>query len=129
MKRRTTGGQHGHGRDHAHDAHATFEITPDGRVRGLWTDAVPLPPLGRCIVQRVSYVEFSLQRQCWCVREAQPASWLRRLLQALFGRPLGRTLHAAPSREQALRWEKRHFAPGGPGWQRLRERRRLSRMS
>jgi len=122
MKRRTIRRRNGHGRDHDHDAHATFEITPDGRVHGLWTDTVPLPPLGRCIVQRVSYVEFSTHRQCWYVREAQPLSWLRRLLQALLGRPLGRTLHTAPSREQALHWEARHFAPGGPGWKRMKHR-------
>ena len=107
----------------------TLEITPDGCVRGLWTDVLTLTELGRCIVQRVSYVEFNIRRQQWLVREAQPASWLRRLLQALVGRPLGRTLHEAPSREQALRWEARHFAPGGPGWQRLRACRHLSRMS
>ena len=109
--------------------HATLEVTPDGRIRGLWNDTLALPELGRCIVQRVSYVEFSMHRQCWCVREARPASWLRRLLQALFGRPLGRTLHAAPSREQALHWEARHFAPGRPGWKRLNGKKRSSRKS
>ncbi len=115
MKRRRT--------KHRHDPEATFEITPDGRVRGLRTDALALPQLGHCTVQRVSYVEFSVGRQCWFVREAQPAGRLRRLLQALFGCQLGRTLHAAPSREQALEWEARHFAPGGPGWNHLRARR------
>lgn len=114
---------------HRHDPETTFEITPDGRVRGLWSDALTLPQLGHCLVQRVSYVEFSLHRQCWCVREAQPVSWLKRMLQTLFGCQLGRTLHAAPSREQALHWEARHFAPGGPGWKRLRERRRPSWIS
>jgi hypothetical protein len=104
----------------------TLEITPDGRIRGLWNDTLALPELGRCIVQRVSYVEFSMHRQCWCVREARPANWLRRLLQALFGRPLGRTLHAAPSREQALHWETRHYAPGGPGWKRTHGRKHRS---
>jgi hypothetical protein len=104
----------------------TLEITPDGRIRGLWNDALALPELGRCIVQRVSYVEFSMHRQCWCVCEARPASWLRRVLQRLFGRPLGRTLHAAPSREQALHWEARHFAPGGPGWKRTHGRKHRS---
>jgi hypothetical protein len=107
----------------------TVEVTPDGRIRGLWNDTLALPELGRCIVQRVSYVEFRMHRQCWCVREARPASWLRRLLQALFGRPLGRTLHQAPSREQALRWETRHFAPGRPGWKRLNGKKRSSRKS
>jgi hypothetical protein len=110
--------------DRHHRPETTLEVTPDGRVRGLWNDTLALPELGRCIVLRVSYVEFSMRRQCWCVREARPASWLRRLLQALFGRPLGRTLHAAPSREQALHWEARHFAPGGPGWKRMKNRRR-----
>lgn len=107
----------------------TLEVTPDGHVRGLWNDTLALPELGRCIVRRVSYVEFSMHRQCWCVREARPASWLRRVLQALFGRPLGRTLHQAPSREQALHWEARHFAPGRPGWKRLNGKKRSSRMS
>ncbi len=106
-----------------------LEITPDGCIRGLWNDALGLPQLGRCIVQRVSYVEFTMHRQCWCVREARPASWLRRLLQALLGRPLGRTLHAAPSREQALHWEARHFAPDGPGWKRMNGKKRSSRMA
>ena len=57
---------------HRHDPETTLEITPDGRIHGLWTDALALPQLGHCLVQRVSYVEFSLHRQCWCVREAQP---------------------------------------------------------
>ena len=112
-----------------HAPETTVEITPDGRICGLWNDALALPQLGRCIVQRVSYVEFSTHRQCWYVREAQPVSWLRRALQTLLGWPLGRTLHAAPSREHALCWEARHFAPGGPGWKRLRKRRRVSQMS
>ncbi len=121
MKRKMT--------EHRNDSEVALEITPDGRVRGLWTDALALPQLGHCTVQRVSYVEFSVRRQCWCVREAQPAGRLRGLLQALFGCQLGRTLHAAPSREQALHWEARHFAPGGPGWNHLRERRRVLWMS
>jgi hypothetical protein len=115
-------------RDKCHQRpETTLEITPDGRIRGLWNDTLALPELGRCIVQRVSYIEFSMHRQCWCVREARPANWLRRLLQALFGRPLGRTLHAAPSREQALRWETRHFAPEGPGCKRTHSRKHRSR--
>jgi hypothetical protein len=106
-----------------------LEITPDGCVRGLWNDALGLGQMGHCTVERVSYVEFSIRRQRWCVREAQPHGWFRRLLQRLFGCPSGHVLYEAPSREQSLHWEARHFAPGGPGWKRLRKRRRASRMS
>jgi hypothetical protein len=60
-----------------HRPETTLEVTPDGKVRGLWNDALALPQLGRCTVQRVSYVEFSMHRQCWCVREARPASSVR----------------------------------------------------
>lgn len=101
-----------------------LRISTDGHIRGLWSDDVQLGELGIIRVRRASHVEFDDRQQCWCVREAQPTSWLRRLLQALFGWPLGRTLHAASSREQALHWEKRHFAPGGPGWKQMKNNHR-----
>jgi hypothetical protein len=101
-----------------------LEITPDGRILGLWNDALNLAQLGHCVVRRASYVEFDARRQCWCVREARPSTRLARMLQRLLGRPLGCLLHAAPTREQALRWEAQYFSPGGPGWKRLNGRRR-----
>jgi hypothetical protein len=102
----------------------TLEVTPDGRIRGLWDDALHLPALGPCVVRRVSYVEFSITQQCWCVHAARSGSWLRRLLHWLIGWPHGDVLHRAPAREPAMRWEREHFAPGRPGWKRLHGRQR-----
>ena len=72
-----------------------LRITPDGSIRGLWTDDVQLRDLGALKVRRASHVEFDDRQQCWIVREAQPTSHLCRWLQWLFGRPMGRVLHRA----------------------------------
>ena len=93
-----------------------LRITPDGRIRGLWTDDVRLAELGTMHVRRASHVEFDDRQQCWFVREAQPVTHLRRWLQRLFGQPTGRVLHRAASRSLALAWEHEHFQPGGPEW-------------
>ena len=93
-----------------------LRITPDGCIRSLWTDDVHLAELGTMHVRRASHVEFDDRQQCWCVREAVPASHLRRLLQRLLGQPTGRVLHRASSRSKALAWEHEHFQPGGPEW-------------
>ncbi len=93
-----------------------LRITPDGRVRGLWTDAVEFAVLGRSHVRRASHVEFDERVQRWIVREAVPSIQWRRYVQLLTGRPLGRLLHESPSRRDALLWEERHFGPGGAGW-------------
>ncbi len=47
-----------------------LRITPDGRIRGLWTDAVDFIGIGRTAVRRASHVEFDAQSQQWTVREA-----------------------------------------------------------
>ena len=96
-----------------------LRITPDGRIRGLWTDDVRFAELGTMHVQRASHVEFDDRQQCWCVREAAPSGWLRQWLQRLFGLALGRVLHRATTRARALAWEHEHFQPGGPGWGQL----------
>ncbi len=93
-----------------------LRITPDGRVRGLWTDAVVFAALGRSHVRRASYVEFDESAQRWMVREAVPDDWWRRWLQSVTGRPWGRILHHSRSRRDALLWEQQHFGPGGAGW-------------
>lgn len=98
-----------------------LRITPDGRICGLWTDHIHFNALGSVRVHRVSHVEFHERYQCWYVREAVPASRLRRCLQWLMGRPLGRLLHTAATRVQALAWEHHHYQPGSPGWTRLRK--------
>lgn len=86
-----------------------IRIATDGTVRGLWTDDMDWQALGTVIVQRASYVEFSNQAQLWFVRRAQPRSWIRRGVQCVTGWPCGEVLYAAPAREDALVWERRHF--------------------
>ena len=92
-----------------------LRITRDGRVRGLWTDAVDFTGLGDTNVRRASHVEFDRRRQRWFVA-AVPRGWLRRWVQRLFGRPTGRVIYFALTRSAALEWEHRHFQPGGRGW-------------
>ncbi len=93
-----------------------LRIAPDGLVRGLWTDAVEFAALDHSHVRRASHVEFDERVQRWIVREAVPSIRWRRYVQLLTGRPLGRILHQAPSRRDALLWEERHFGPRGAGW-------------
>ena len=63
-----------------------LRITRDGRVRGLWTDALDFVALGKTDVRRASHVEFDRRRQCWCVREAKPPQRVWRWIQRLSGR-------------------------------------------
>ena len=93
-----------------------LRVTPDGRIRGLWTDVVDFPGLGKTDVRRASHVEFDRRKQQWYVREAIPCGWLRRWVQRVFERPMGRVIHFAPTRSAALEWERRYFEPGGRGW-------------
>ena len=62
-----------------------LRITPDGRIRGLWTDAVNFTGLGHTTVRRASHVEFDGRKQMWYVRKAVPSARLRRLVQKLIG--------------------------------------------
>ena len=48
----------------------TITVAPDGTVRCLWTEAVPLHELGRLAIQRASTVEFNCREQTWEVRLA-----------------------------------------------------------
>ena len=93
-----------------------LRITPDGRIRGLWDDAIPLADLGSVRVRRASHVEYDNRRQCWTVRPAggcRPrAGWIGRL----FGRLTAPAVHHAGTRADALNWEKVHFEPGGRYW-------------
>ncbi len=97
----------------------TLRIAPDGVVRGLWTDEIDWANLGRLSVRRASHVEFCKRRQRWYVRSARPRGWLRCVVQWVTGRPCGELLYTAPTREAALAWEARHYAPGGLGWESL----------
>ena len=93
-----------------------LRIAPDGTVRGLWTDEIDWPALGRSSVRRASHVEYSDRRQQWYVRAGRPRSWIRRVLQWALRRPCGEVVHRAKTREEALAWEQDHYQPGGPGW-------------
>ena len=97
-----------------------LRITSDGRVCGLWTDQIQFKAMGTVRVRRVSHVEFYEHYQCWGVREAIPASSIRRWLQWLLRCPMGRLLRTASARRQALAWEHEYYQPGGPGWRHLR---------
>ena len=91
-----------------------LRITPDGCIRGLWTDDIRLREIGVLKVRRASHVEFDDRQQCWLVREACTADLVRRWLQSLLRRPNGRVLYCAPTRAEALAWEHEHFQTGGP---------------
>ena len=93
-----------------------LRIAPDGVVRGLWTDDVDWPALGRVSVRRASHVEFDEAEQAWTVREYVPRCGLRRIAQRLLGRSMGKILFHAHRREEALAWERAWFGPGGRGW-------------
>ena len=90
-----------------------LRITTDGRLRGLWTDAVDFTGIGRTAVRRASHLEFDAQSQQWTVREAIPGVWWRWLLQVLIRHPCGRILHRSARRADALAWEAEHFGRGG----------------
>lgn len=96
-----------------------LRITKDGRICGLWTDAVSMQDIGNVHVRRASHVEFDDRQQCWCVREAHPTNGLNCWWNRLFALPAGRVLHQSMTRAEALAWEHEHFAPGGPGWHAL----------
>jgi hypothetical protein len=71
---------------------ATLTVHPDGRVTGLYTEAIDLHRLGCLHVERFTTIEFSDEHQQWCVNDTN-----------------GRTLHSHPSRQQCLSWEHEHF--------------------
>ncbi len=93
-----------------------LRIAPDGTVRGLWTDEIDWPSLGRSSVRRASHVEYCDRRQQWYVRAARPRSWVRRVLQRALGRRCGEVLFWAKTRPEALAWEQQHYEPGAAGW-------------
>ncbi len=90
-----------------------LRITADGRIRGLWTDAVDFAAIGHTRVRRASHVEFDERRQMWYVREAVPRGFMRRWLQIVLRRPIGRILAWAPTRQSALEQEAAIFGPCG----------------
>lgn len=73
----------------------TLNITADGLVRCLWTEALELAALGRLQVDRAAAIEFDNEAQVWCVFNGY-----------------GQCLFSHPSRDECLRWERQHFSDG-----------------
>lgn len=71
----------------------TLNITADGWVRCLWTEAIELAALGRLQVARAAAIEFDNEKQVWGVFNGY-----------------GQCLFSHPSRDECLRWEQQHFS-------------------
>jgi len=71
----------------------TFILTPDGIVRGLYTEAIDLAALGRLQIERASTLEFDNPAQVWRVFDRK-----------------GRGRFCSPSRQACLDWEAQHLA-------------------
>ena len=71
---------------------ATLMFTPDGMIRGLYSEAIDLACLGRLHVQRATSIEFDNTKQAWRVKDRK-----------------GPVLFSAPSRQECLDWERQHF--------------------
>ena len=69
-------------------------FTPDGTVRCLWTEAVPLHKLGRLEVHRASTIEFNNATQHWEVKDQ------KRKLRFF-----------SESRSACLDWEQQNLQP------------------
>ena len=70
----------------------TLHILPDGRVNGLYTEAIDLGSLGTLRIERASTIEFDNAAQLWRVFNRQ-----------------GRCINASPSRSDCLNWEEDFF--------------------
>ena len=70
----------------------TLLVTPDGTVRGLYTEALDLSTLGQLEVHRALAIEFDNRVQAWRVYDA-----------------VGDCLYCSPSREACLAWERKHL--------------------
>lgn len=82
----------------------SLEITAGGGVRMLHDDRVDLGEFGDVAVERASHVEFDNKSQKWYCQSAKTL----KILRADFA-----------TREEALRWEKQWYSPGGQGWQEI----------
>ena len=69
-------------------------FAPDGVVRCLHTDAIPLQSLGTLTVHRASIIEFNPTTQQWEVKTG-----------------VGEILFADPSRSRCLAWELENLDP------------------
>ena len=70
----------------------SINIGPDGTVRCLWTEAVPLHELGQLKIQRACSIEFDNPAQAWRVFDRN-----------------GKCLYCSPSRATCLAWERQYL--------------------
>ncbi|MBI3852727.1 MAG: hypothetical protein HY298_20935 [Verrucomicrobia bacterium] len=70
----------------------TLMVQPDGRVQGLYTEAIELAAIGRLRIERATSIEFDNELQTWCVFNGY-----------------GQCLHSHPSRQECLLWEEQYF--------------------
>jgi hypothetical protein len=66
-------------------------VLPDGTIKTLWTDALPLADLGPLAIERASSIEFWPIRQKWAVQIE------------------GSIVFESTSRAECLAWEHDHF--------------------
>ena len=74
---------------------AIINISPNGTIKCIWNEALPLPTLGEALggkleVKRASNVEFNAQTQQWEVRLADDPE---------------RVAFSHPSRAHCIEWE------------------------
>lgn len=74
-----------------------MSFSPDGTVRTLWTDALPLATLGPVKVERASQIEFNNSTRRWEVRFADTC--------AVDG--YGPVVYSSYSRHECVNWEVR----------------------
>lgn len=72
---------------------ATLTYGPDGKGRGLYTEAIDLLRLGVLHIERATTIEFDNKIQAWRVRDTS-----------------GTSIFAAASRQECLDWEQHHFS-------------------
>lgn len=75
------------------DTTITLRVHSDGRVDGLYTDAIDLRCLGPLDVRRATDIRFCHHSQQWVVRDAESLKWL----------------FSHPSREHCLQWERENL--------------------
>lgn len=67
-------------------------FSPDGRVHGLYTEAIDLNQIGRLHIRRATSIEYCNQKHLWQVRNLY-----------------GSILFSNPSRQLCLEWENEHL--------------------
>jgi hypothetical protein len=91
------------------DEEISLEVTKDGGLQMLHSDAVDLSEFGAVEVTRASNVEFDNAKQRWYV---QSFATMKILKDDFF------------TREEALAWEKDWYSPGGPGWSEIKNEKK-----